>query len=183
MRKWLARKEFGLSSKVIHIVFKFNLLHNNKKIIRVFKTLWGNFSLAGLRRAKVVEELKINFGVHLTIDGYRGDKQKLNSFEVVFNVLDKLPGELGMGKLTTPYVVIAPPVTEKDQGGFSGFVIIAESHISIHTFPQRRFVSADVYTCKNDMNAEKIINYFKNAFGLEDVEINFVVRGKKFLEQ
>ncbi len=140
-----------------------------------------NFSLAGLRRVKVVEEGKTNFGVHLTIDGYRGNKEKLNSFEIVFNVLDKLPGELGMGKLTTPYVVIAPPVTKKDQGGLSGFVMIAESHISIHTFPEKGFISADVYTCKNDMDTDKIINYFKTSFGLEDVETNFVVRGKRFL--
>jgi len=142
-----------------------------------------NFSLAGLRRAMVVEEQKTNFGVHLTIDGYRGNKEKLNSFEIVFNVLDKLPGELGMGKLTTPYVVIAPPVTEKDQGGFSGFVIIAESHISIHTFPEKGFISADVYTCKNDMDTDKIINYFKSSFELEEVEVNKIIRGIKFLLQ
>ncbi len=131
----------------------------------------------------MVEEQKTNFGVHLTIDGYRGNKEKLNNFELVYRILNNLPGELGMNKLTQPYVVVAPAISEKDQGGLSGFVIIAESHISIHTFPERRFVSADVYTCKNDMDVEKIINYFKNAFGLEDVETNFVVRGKRFLEQ
>lgn len=70
--------------------------------------------MAGLRRAKVVKEQKTNFGVHLTIDGYRGNEEKLNSFELIYNILNQLPEELGMKKLTTPYVVIAPPVSEKD---------------------------------------------------------------------
>ena len=131
----------------------------------------------------MVEESKTNFGVHLTIDGYRGNKQKLNSFELIYNSLKQLPDDLAMKKLTTPYVVIAPPITEKDQGGISGFVMIAESHISIHTFPEKRFVSIDVYTCKNDMDKDKIINYFKSAFELEEVEVNTVIRGTKFLQQ
>jgi S-adenosylmethionine decarboxylase len=138
--------------------------------------------LAGLRRAKVVEK-KTNFGVHLTLDGYRGNKQKLNSFELVFNILDKLPEELNMKKLTTPYVVFAPPVSEKDQGGFSGFIIINESHISIHTFPKKNFVSIDVYTCGSELDSNKIINYFKEAFELEETEINIIKRGTKFLLQ
>ena len=130
----------------------------------------------------MVEE-KTNFGVHLTIDGYRGNKEKLNSFELIYRILNDLPGETGMNKLTMPYVVIAPAVTEKDGGGLSGFVIIAESHISIHTFPQRKFVSIDFYTCRNDLDKDKIINYFKLAFELEEVEVNTVIRGTKFLQQ
>jgi S-adenosylmethionine decarboxylase len=129
----------------------------------------------------VVEDKKTNFGVHLTIDGYKGNKEKLNNFELVFSILNDLPGELSMNKLTTPYVVVAPPISEKDKGGFSGFVIIAESHISIHTFPQRGFVSADVYTCRNDMDTDKIINRFKETFDLKETEVNIIERGTKFL--
>ncbi len=125
----------------------------------------------------------MNFGVHLTIDGYGGDKEKLKNFELVYDILNKLPEEMGMHKLMPPYVVIAPPVSEKDQGGISAFVMIAESHISIHTFPKRNFVSADVYTCRNEMDKEKILEYFKNAFSLKELEVNFIERGKNFLKQ
>jgi S-adenosylmethionine decarboxylase len=127
-----------------------------------------------------VEGEKTNFGVHLTIDGYKGNKEKLNNFELVYGILNDLPGELNMKKLMPPYVVVASPVTEKDQGGLSGFVMIAESHISIHTFPARGFVSIDVYTCKNEMDTDKVINYFKKAFELEETEVNFIKRGTKF---
>lgn len=129
----------------------------------------------------MVEENKTNFGVHLTIDGYKGNKEKLNNFELVYKILNELPGEVDMNKLMPPYVVIAPPISEKDQGGVSGFVMIAESHISIHTFPQKGFVSIDVYTCKNEMDTDKILDYFKKAFELGETEVNIIKRGTKFL--
>ncbi len=79
----------------------------------------------------------MNFGVHLTIDGYGGDKEKLNNFELVYSILEKLPEEIMMHRIMPPYVAITPPVSEKDEGGISGFVMISESHISIHTFPKK----------------------------------------------
>jgi len=123
---------------------------------------------------------KTNFGVHLTIDGYRGNKEKLNNFKLVYNLLDGLPEEIAMKKLMPPYVVFAPPVTEKDQGGISGFVMIAESHISIHTFPEKEFVTIDVYTCRNKLNVKRIKTYFKKAFLLKKLEVNVIERGTKF---
>lgn len=129
-----------------------------------------------------MEEKKTNFGVHLTIDGYKGNKEKLNNFELVYGLLNELPEKLGMRKMMPPYVIFAPPVTEKDQGGISSFVMINESHISIHTFPDKEFVSIDVYSCNNEMDSDKIINYFKEAFSLEETEVNIIKRGTKFFQ-
>ncbi len=78
-----------------------------------------------------------------------------------------------MHMLSRPKVVKAPDNHFKDPGGWSGFIIIAESHISLHTFPKRRFISADVYTCKNGMDAEFVIDFFKKKFELTDVESKF----------
>ncbi len=125
-------------------------------------------------------EQKTNFGIHLTIDGYRGNKEKLNDFKLVYNLLNRLPEEIAMRKLMPPYVIFAPSTTEKDQGGISGFVIIAESHISVHTFPEKRFVTIDVYTCRNKLDVEKVKTYFKKVFLLEELETNVIERGTKF---
>lgn len=121
-----------------------------------------------------------HFGTHLTLDGYRGNPYKLNNMDLVFKILDRLPTEMGMKKIITPYVVRCPGNNKKDPGGISGFVMIAESHISIHTFPRRRFVSIDLYTCQNAMDHHKALNLFRSAFELEDMEINIIRRGKKF---
>lgn len=122
----------------------------------------------------------MHFGEHLTIDGYRGKKELLNSKEIVFKVLDELPNKIGMNKLAKPVVYRALPNGKKDPGGWSGFVVINESHISIHTFPERGFVSADVYSCKNGLDTKFILNYFKGVFNLQDIEQNFIKRGTRY---
>lgn len=122
----------------------------------------------------------INFGEHLTIDGYGGNEKKLNDKELIFKCLDELPALLSMNKLSKPEVYFTHGNNDKDPGGWSGFVVIEESHISIHTFPARGFISADVYSCKNGLEKKFIIQYFKSAFDLKDVEDNFIKRGTRY---
>jgi S-adenosylmethionine decarboxylase len=121
-----------------------------------------------------------NFGEHLTIDGYGGSYEKLNSREAVLDCLNELPEKLGMKKLSQPEIYQAEDNEIKDPGGWTGVVVIAESHISVHTFPSRGFVSADVYTCKNGMNREFVIKYFQEKFKLQDMETNFIKRGTRY---
>lgn len=122
------------------------------------------------------------FGVHLTIDGYMGDYKLLNDMNLVFKLLNELPEKIGMHKMMPPYVVYSPPLSKKDSGGYSGFVMIVESHISIHTFSGKRFVSIDVYTCKNKLPVDFVVNYFKDAFKLQETEVHEIRRGRKFPE-
>lgn len=86
---------------------------------------------------------------------------------------------MGMKKLMPPYVVRAAANRKKDPGGYSGFVMIQESHISVHTFPARRFISVDVYSCRKFRTAP-VISYFRRVFGIGKVETNIVVRGKEY---
>src|SRR4051812_20303742 len=124
-----------------------------------------------------------HFGEHLTIDGYGGDKDLLNDKDLIFGFLDELLGKLEMHALSEPYIVLAPDNEIKDPGGWSAFVVIAESHISIHTFPRREFISADVYTCRNGLDVELIENCFTEKFQLKDIETNFIIRGKKYPQE
>jgi len=121
-----------------------------------------------------------HFGEHLTLDGYGGNYGKLNSKELVETCLFELPEKLQMKRLSEPVVYFAPENDIKDPGGWSGFVVIAESHISIHTFPKRGFVSIDAYTCTNGLDQTFIKEYFVEKFDLKDSEINFLIRGTKY---
>ncbi|MFA6006746.1 MAG: S-adenosylmethionine decarboxylase [Candidatus Paceibacterota bacterium] len=125
----------------------------------------------------------MHFGEHLMIDGYGGDTELLNSEALVRKILTELPVQLGMQTLAAPVIISAPDNDKKDPGGWSGFVVIAESHVSIHTFPKRGFVSIDVYTCRNGLDIETIKAYFTGSFALAELETNFVLRGKKYPQQ
>lgn len=129
---------------------------------------------------KIVKKKHCNFGLHLMIDGYMGNQKKLNNEKLVKKMLGDLPKKLKMQIVMGPVVRFIRGNDKKDPGGYSGFVVIAESHISIHTFPARRFVSADVYTCTDVLDKDFVTKYFKKSFDLQKLEINFVKRGKKY---
>jgi S-adenosylmethionine decarboxylase len=125
-------------------------------------------------------EKATHFGEHLTIDGYRGSYEKLNNKEFVEKCLTELPQRVGMHAISEPLVKHADDNGIKDPGGWSGLVMIAESHISVHTFPARGFVSIDVYTCKNGMDTDTIKAFFQEMFELEEMEVNFIKRGTRY---
>lgn len=121
-----------------------------------------------------------HFGEHLTIDGYGGSQELLNDGKLVLKVLTDLPTAIGMKKLADAIVYEAAANDKKDPGGWTGFVVIQESHISIHTFPARGFITADLYTCRNGLDTAFIIKYFKEAFALKDIEQHFIKRGTHY---
>ena len=88
------------------------------------------------------------FGPHLTLDLSECDRRKLSDLSHIYDLLDELPDVIGMHKITPPYTFIYRPGDNPSEWGVSGFVIIAESHISIHTFPDRNTAFVDVFSCK-----------------------------------
>lgn len=119
-------------------------------------------------------------GPHLTLDLYECDKKKLDSQELVFRVLDDLPTQIGMHKITTPQLTNYPGKEDSfDKGGISAFVLIAESHITIHTFKEQRHVFVDIFSCK-DFDVAKATDYLITAFGAGKIESNLFMRGKHF---
>lgn len=119
------------------------------------------------------------FGLHLMMDMYHCTPEVLNDKDLVLKILKTLPKKLGMKILLDPAVTFAKPNGKRDPGGWSGFVMIQESHISIHTFIKRRFVTIDVYSCKH-FDVQLAIEYFKKIFQTDDVEYEIEVRGKKY---
>ena len=95
--------------------------------------------------------------MHLIVDGYDGDIGKMWDVELIRDFLSKYPSTLDMTKISGPHVVkYNGPKTE--DSGISGIVVIAESHISIHTFPTRNYVNVDIFSCKSFLSAIKSTN-------------------------
>lgn len=114
------------------------------------------------------------------LDGYQGSFDLLNNEALVLQTLNELPAILDMHQLAPPVVYFAKGNDTRDPGGWSGVVVIEESHISIHTFPAKGFVSIDAYTCKNGLDTKKIEEYYINTFELKDTETNLVCRGTRY---
>jgi S-adenosylmethionine decarboxylase len=122
------------------------------------------------------------FGQHLMLEAYNCPEAILDDANVAYKILDELPTKIGMTKMTLPYVVHAEGNGHKDPGGWTGFVLIAESHISLHTFAKRGYVTVDVYSCK-EFDIDSAVNYFKKAFQTDDVEYKVEIRGERYPEK
>lgn len=112
--------------------------------------------------------------MHVIIDGYGGDPNQLSDEDEVRVILDRYPEMMGMTKITQPKV-IRYNGTKPEDWGVSGYVMIAESHISLHTFPERRLVWADIFSCK-DFDATSVLEDLKRRFGLEQMDVTSLER-------
>ena len=102
--------------------------------------------------------------MHLAIDGYEADYTKLADRDWVYAFLDTYPDVIGMTKIGTPNVYTYTGSKPEDWG-VSGFVVIAESHISVHTFPERGYVNIDVFSCL-EFDAGKALQEITETFSL-----------------
>jgi len=119
-----------------------------------------------------------DFGQHLTIDASFCNRKKLTEQSLVYDILNNLPEKLGMHKMTLPQVVKWMDPGAKIPG-ISGFVMIAESHISIHTFPEKEYVFIDLFSCKG-FDVESAVKLLVDAFGSKKYTKNVVDRGLDF---
>lgn len=63
--------------------------------------------------------------------------------------------------------------------GVSGVVVIAESHISVHTWPEFGYAALDIYTCGDKTDPLKACNYIAEIFEAENIYSTVIVRGIK----
>jgi len=61
--------------------------------------------------------------------------------------------------------------------GVSGVVVISESHISTHTWPEYGYGALDFYTCGSTVDPEKGLFYAVEAFGASSSHITEITRG------
>jgi S-adenosylmethionine decarboxylase len=102
--------------------------------------------------------------MHLIIDGYSNSREILQDEEALRGWLESYPSEIGMTRISAPFVLKYTGNTLEDWG-ISGFVFIAESHISVHTFVEPCYINIDVFSCK-DFDAEKSIKDCQDRFQL-----------------
>lgn len=122
------------------------------------------------------------FGEHLIYDAYGCPLESLNNMETCYNVLNNLVNLAEMHKITEPFIIKSDGnlvLGGKDPGGFTGAVFIQESHITIHTFAKRGFVTIDLYSCK-EFNTSKIIGYLDSIFKPQNKDLLHFKRGMKY---
>ena len=84
---------------------------------------------------------------------------------------------IGMTILNGPTVVSFKEFSGDPGAGLSGFAIIAESHIAIHTWPVEKFVMVDVVSC-HPFNGTLANDFIKDRLQIKRVKMGAVLRNR-----
>lgn len=120
----------------------------------------------------------LGFGPHLMLDCRQCNPEKIGDLAYVFQVLDTLPERIGMTKIIQPYVFPYSGLVPEDKG-ITGMVVIAESHLSFHSFTEKDYFFFDLFSCKPfDVAAAQ--QAIIEAFEVKDWEAHYAERGRHF---
>lgn len=108
-------------------------------------------------------------GRHLIADIYHCDLQALDDMDLVREAMLKATKAIGATRLTDAFHKFEP-------NGLSGTVVIAESHLSIHTWPEHGYAAVDIFTC-GDLDPREGLEVIRVALGAREVRCHEIRRG------
>ena len=122
--------------------------------------------------------IQSEFGPHLMMDCRGCNRDKIADVGLVWNFLNDLPEKIGMTKIIQPYVFPYSGLVPEDKG-VTGMVIIAESHLTFHSFTEKDYFFFDLFSCK-PFDVEATRQYIMDAFEVKEADVHFVERGQDF---
>jgi len=148
-----------------------------------FRPRGGNFSVVkrwrkrrrrrcavdGPERKRRVSRLNA-LGRHLLLELFDCDLDAINNLESVKQTLVEAARR---AQATIVDVVFH----EFNPFGISGVVVIAESHLSIHTWPEYRYAAVDIFSCGDTLQPDVAANYLVEQFGAERTSVVEMQRG------
>lgn len=107
-------------------------------------------------------------GTHLLIDIWGASN--LDDPKGVDDALSQAARDTGATILHTYFHHFSP------NGGVSGVVVLAESHISIHTWPERGYAAIDIFTC-GKCDPHRALSAIRDAFKPQSLQVSDQKRG------
>lgn len=62
--------------------------------------------------------------------------------------------------------------------GITGVILLAESHIALHSWPEREYLAIDIFTCGEKKMPRKALEYLRKVYNPKKIEVNTIKRGK-----
>ena len=117
-----------------------------------------------------IDEQKLNHqGKHLLLELYRCDCEKLNDesfLRCILNRAAKLANATVLNLISNKF----------EPQGVTAIGLLAESHISIHTWPESNYSAVDIFTCGQNMMPELASQYLIEALKAEEHSLRIIER-------
>jgi len=109
-------------------------------------------------------------GNHLLIELYDCNIDTINDAGKVEQILTEAVKVSGAS-------IIKPLFHKFNPHGVSGVVVIAESHFSIHTWPEYGYCALDIFTCGDDIDSQKALKFLREKLEAKSISVVETKRG------
>jgi len=116
--------------------------------------------------------------MHLRIDGYARNEGLLTDVAVLAAWLEACVFFIGMTVIAAPRVVAFPGSNGGDmtqKPGLSGDVILAESGVMVHTWPEYGLVMLDIFSCRR-FDVDGTVAFVEKSFDMVDCRWDWTLR-------
>lgn len=114
----------------------------------------------------------ITLGQEWLVDAHGCDAERLRDAALLRALFDRIVGELGLNPAGDPLFRTFP-----GEGGVTGLLLLTESHLACHTFPERGFAAFNLYCCRERPDwpwAERL----RDTLGADVVTVRRLRRGE-----
>ena len=109
-------------------------------------------------------------GRHILAEFFDCDSNVLNNLELIEKNMTQAATECGAHIVQSCFHMFSPH-------GVSGVVIISESHLAIHTWPEYGYAAVDLFTCGEQCDPKISYEFLKRKFGSKDASFSELRRG------
>lgn len=109
-------------------------------------------------------------GTQIIAELYYCDKNLLNDLDYIRNIMINAVKEANVTVIGSKFHKFSPQ-------GVSGFILIAESHISIHTWPEYGYAAVDIFTCGSRSMPRLALRYVAKALRARRIRFKEMKRG------
>ncbi|MCL6003650.1 MAG: adenosylmethionine decarboxylase [Thermoplasmatales archaeon] len=115
----------------------------------------------------------MSIGIHLVGDLKGVEPEKISNTESMQDIMESAVKYGRLTKIRSYYHQFSP-------SGVSGIILLAESHLSFHTWPEYGLVALDIFTCGPTENAESALEYILGKLTPSSIEYKRIERGLDF---
>jgi S-adenosylmethionine decarboxylase proenzyme len=109
-------------------------------------------------------------GIHLLIELWACNREKIDDVDYLCRIMSQAAEVAGATVLKTAFQDFNPQ-------GVSGVVVIAESHLTIHTWPEYGYAAVDIFTCGNTVDPWTAAGFLKQELEAENSRMLNFERG------
>lgn len=109
-------------------------------------------------------------GKHVIVDLHGCDQRILDDLEILRNTLREAVRLSGATIITDVFHRFSPQ-------GVTGVIVLAESHASLHTWPEHAYAAIDIFTCGERMMTDLAVDYLVKNLGATHSDVRTLSRG------